>query len=239
MPVRAISFDLDDTLWDTGPVMEQTEIRFHDWLRQHYPRVAQRYDVAALHRLRAQLAAAEPARAWDFTHLRRRLFRQLARESGYAEAEFGARAWEIYIEARHDVRFFDDVLPVLERLAERFTLVALSNGNAEIARVGLDRLFRFGLCAREVGRPKPHPAIYRQACKRLGLAPADMVHVGDHPEHDVLGAARAGLATVWLNRDGRPWPAEMAVRPDAVIPHLHALPPLLRDGGAGLRHGDG
>ncbi|HEB57648.1 MAG TPA: HAD family hydrolase [Gammaproteobacteria bacterium] len=227
MPVRAISFDLDDTLWDTAPVMQRAEETIHTWLVRHYPRVAQRYDVAALHALREQMASEDPARAWDFTHLRRRLFRRLAREAGYPEAEFSAQAWEVYFAARHRVTFFHDVLPVLEELAHRFPLVAVSNGNADISHLGLDHLFRFALSASDIGQPKPAPAIYTETCARLALPPAQVMHVGDHPEHDILGAARAGLRTVWLNRRRQRWPNDVAVMPDAEITDLHALPALL------------
>lgn len=228
MLIRAISFDLDDTLWDTAPVMQRAEVDIHAWLARHYPRVTQRYSVAALTALRAQVAAQDPEHAWDFTRMRQRFFAHLARECGYPPAEFTSRAFAVYLEARHRVAFFADVLPVLENLAQRFALVALSNGNAELGRVGLDHLFRFALSAREVGRPKPDPAIYELACRRLALAPEQVLHVGDHPEHDILAARQAGLRTVWLNRRRQCWPKDAGAAPDAEIPDLHGLPPLLR-----------
>jgi putative hydrolase of the HAD superfamily len=64
----------------------------------------------------------------------------------------------------------------------------------------------------EVGYRKPHPAFYRAACARLGLPPGRVLCVGDDLENDVLGAGRAGLRGVLLDRSGagpadRPWVA--------------------------------
>jgi putative hydrolase of the HAD superfamily len=124
------------------------------------------------------------------------------------------------------VVFFEEVMPVLERLATRFTLGALSNGNANIDSVGLGDLFDFAFNAVAVGAAKPAPDMFVEACRYLGLAPAQIVHVGDDPEHDVLGAARVGLRTVWVNRDGRQWPG--GPRADGEIRTLEDLEVLLR-----------
>ncbi|GAG92930.1 unnamed protein product, partial [marine sediment metagenome] len=42
-------------------------------------------------------------------------------------------------------------------------------------------------------------------CRALKCEPREVLHIGDSPEHDVLGAANAGLRTVWLNRRGETW----------------------------------
>jgi len=101
-------------------------------------------------------------------------------------------------------------------------LAALSNGNADLARIGVHAHFAFQLGAREHGAPKPSASIFHAACERLGMPAANVLHVGDDVDLDVLGAARAGLRTCWLNRDNLVWPHE-DVRPDLAFDSLTAL----------------
>ena len=223
--IYAITLDLDDTLWDTAPVIQRAEEVTHDWLEQHFPRITARYSVAGLMALRREVGEREPERAYDFTYMRRKTFLIAAQEAGYLPTEVADGAFEVFLRERHRVTFFDDVLPTLERLRGQYRLVALSNGNAEIDRIGLERYFEFALCARDVGRPKPHPEIYTAACARLQVQPGQTVHVGDHREHDVAGAAAAGLRTVWLNREKLTQDAQPA--PDAEIHSLLELPAVL------------
>jgi len=80
-------------------------------------------------------------------------------------------------------------------------LLALSNGNADIGRTALAPWFRGAISAREFGIGKPDPRIFHEACRRLGCAPAEVLHVGDDLELDALAARSAGLQTLWLRRD--------------------------------------
>ena len=113
----------------------------------------------------------------------------------------------------------------------RMPLAALSNGNADLVAIGLDHHFTFQLGAREHGAAKPDPSIFLAACERLGCAPGEVLHVGDHVEMDVLGAARAGLRTAWVHRDDArerhpAWPRD-DITPDIIIPDLAALADLI------------
>ena len=131
-------------------------------------------------------------------------------------------AFEAFFAERNRVEFYPDALAALQRLAARVPLAALSNGNADLARIGVHTHFAFQLGAREHGAPKPAASIYHAACARLGASPYQVLHVGDDIELDVLGAARAGLRTCWLNRDNLDWP-HADVRPDLKFASLTAL----------------
>ena len=74
---------------------------------------------------------------------------------------------------------------------------------------------------------KPDPRIFRRACDALSVPASEAVMVGDTPETDIQGARQAGLRAVWLNRDYRDWPGNLA-RPDAVIDELRQLLGCLR-----------
>jgi putative hydrolase of the HAD superfamily len=85
-------------------------------------------------------------------------------------------------------------------------LVSLSNGNADLARVGLTRYFQGGLSAFAFGVAKPDARIFHAAADLAGVAPHEVLHVGDDTALDVLGARKAGMQAAWFNRAQAPWP---------------------------------
>jgi len=203
--VQAIIFDLDDTLWDVGPVILRAEHAMLQYLADRYPRVLDMHTVESMRDVRARMALENPAMRHDFTWLRREALRVHAREAGYPETMVD-EVFAVFYRARNEVVLYDDVLPALEALQQRFRLFAISNGNADLAAIGLARYFERSLAAREAGMLKPDPRIFAMLLERAGLAPRHAVHVGDDPEADVEGARRAGVAPVWLNRYGDNWP---------------------------------
>jgi putative hydrolase of the HAD superfamily len=138
--LQVLCFDLDDTFWDVRQVLDRAEQRVAAFLALRYPRLAQRYTRADLLAARQRLAAAEPALAHDMTWLRTETMRRLAVAEGYPDAA-GAEAFDVFIVARNEVELFPDVRPALERLSARFRLATLSNGNADLHRIGLAPLF--------------------------------------------------------------------------------------------------
>lgn len=222
--IKAITFDLDDTLWDVWPVVIRAEQLLHDWLTTHYPRIPAQFAPLELRELCGEIANARPAIAHDRTLLRKEALQLAAQRAGYAEFAVEA-AFEVFYAARNAVELFEDVRPTLERLARRYTLASLSNGNADVDLIGLRDVFAFSLNAIEVGAAKPEFPMFKTACQRLAARPAQIVHVGDDPEHDVQGAASAGFRTVWVNRSGRDWPG--GPRADAEISSLAELEAVL------------
>jgi putative hydrolase of the HAD superfamily len=223
--IRAIFFDLDDTLWDVRPVIVRAEQVLHEFLTSRYPRVAERHDIDSMRAVRSEIARAHPAMRHDFTWLRLESLRHHAREAGYAES-MADEAFEVFYRARNEVVLFDDVRPALERLVCEYRLFAISNGNANLRVIGLDRYFEASLAAREAGVLKPDPRIFDILLQRAGLRAAEAAHVGDDPDADVEGARRAGLVPVWLNRRRAPWAAETPA-PAITISSLVDLPAAL------------
>jgi putative hydrolase of the HAD superfamily len=213
--VRAIAFDLDNTLWDVEPVLARAEERLGSWLEQHCPRIARHVTREDMRRAREQLAHAEPHNAHDVTYLRLTALAAHARTHGYHE-RVAADAFEVFLAARNEVELFADVPSGLGRLSGRYTLASLSNGNADLARIGLDHLFAVSLNARQIGAAKPQRRCFERLSQELGLAAAGIAYVGDDPLLDVAAARAAGLRTVWMNRRALEWPAELAP-PDLVV----------------------
>lgn len=207
-PIRAICFDLDNTLWDVWPVIRKAEERMYDFLAQRYPRVVAALTIEAMREAREKTAAAHPQMKHDFTFLRKQTLREHADEFGYAE-HMVEEAFEVFIQARNEVELYTDVLPGLERLKRRYRLFSATNGNADLTKIGIAHFFERSVTAREVGALKPDPRIFHRAIAGTGLRPEEVLYVGDDPELDVAGARNAGMQPVWIDRTDTPWPSHL------------------------------
>lgn len=197
--IRALTLDLDDTLWPVAPIIQRAEQVLSDWLQVHAPATAARYPVAGMRRLRAEIEVRHPALVHDLTALRRRAIHEALASCG-DDVALTDPAFDLFMAERHRVTLYDDVLPALERLAARFPLLALSNGNADVALTGVGHCFVGRVGAREAGVAKPDPRIFAVACEALALPAEAVLHVGDSWQHDVLGARAAGLHSAWVRR---------------------------------------
>jgi putative hydrolase of the HAD superfamily len=103
---------------------------------------------------------------------------------------------------------YGDVLPVLEELSARgLALAVISNWDSHLPRLlealRLSPFFRVISVSAIEATGKPSPEIFRRTCERLGVRPAEALHVGDSPRDDVEGARAAGLSALLLDRDDR------------------------------------
>ncbi len=204
--IRAISLDLDDTLWPIWPTIERAEKVLLDWLSLHAPATAAMCaSPAALREIRAHMVQHRPDLQHDMSGLRRESIRLALTRAGDDPA-LAEPAFEAFFAERQNVVFYPDVLPALAVLAARYPLVSLSNGNADLARVGLAPYFKGGISAFAFGVAKPDPRIFHAAADLAGVAPHEVLHVGDDTVLDVLGARRAGMQAAWANRVEAIWP---------------------------------
>lgn len=207
----ALTLDLDDTLWPIWPTIARAESVLHDWLVAHAPACASRFDRAGLRSLRDEVARENPNWVHDLSAIRRESLRRALLLAGDDPALSDA-AFAVFFEARQQVQLYDDALAALQRLSQHFPLLALTNGNADLERIGVAPFFRGSVTARELGVAKPDPRIFHHACERLGFAPGQVMHIGDDFDLDVAGAVNAGLLAVWLRREAP------AATHDAVLP---------------------
>ena len=213
--MKVISFDLDDTLWPVGPVIEAAELELLAWLQRSHPEASRGHSVESLRTLRERVAQDSPARAHDLTWLRRESLARLFAAAGASPAHADP-ALEVFLVARNRVSLYPDARPALESLKGRYRLFALSNGNADLQRCGLADLFDGHVTARSAGVAKPDPRIFRHMLEAAGVGADEVLHIGDDPHADVDGARRAGLQAVWLNRDAKAWPGHLAAPPRTV-----------------------
>lgn len=222
-PLIALTLDLDDTLWPIWPAIARAETVLHGWLTEHAPMTASRYDVASLRRLRDEVAQRNPQWSHDLTAIRLKSLRVALAECG-DEPALAEEAFAVFFAERQRVDLFEDVLPALDRLASRYTLIALSNGNADLQQVGLARWFKASVSARGFGVGKPDVRIFREACRQAGAAPDQVLHVGDDLALDVEGALAAGLQAAWIVRpEVHPTPGEPPAGTHHVVRDLAEL----------------
>jgi putative hydrolase of the HAD superfamily len=217
----AITLDLDDTLWPLRPVIERAERALAQWFGARAPGVLHAFPTReSMWALRTEVLAAMSEGAHDVTRIRRATVAAALAQSG-EDASLADEAMRVFLAERNAVELFPDALPALERLARRYPVAAVSNGNADLERIGIAHLFRFSHSAADAGVGKPDAAIFLSAVSRLGARPAEVLHVGDDPDLDVLGARRAGLGAAWINRRAAVWDRDEI--PDHAFADLEAL----------------
>ncbi len=227
--IRLITFDLDNTLWPVDEVIRRAERACGEWIAEAHPEAAAVMSIERIRAIRDTLLAEHERYHHNFTALRRDAMRHGFREAGYGDGEAtdGAeQALSVFLEARNRVVFFPGALEVLEALADSYTLGALSNGNADLARIGIDELFAFHHSAESVGRRKPEPDMFHAALETAGVRPEQALHVGDHPLEDVEAARRHGFHAIWANLLNLEWPEELVEHPHR-IHNLHEITELL------------
>ena len=233
--IEAVLFDLDGTLVDSAAVWRRAMARTLARCYERYPVLRTLGSPEAVYdSVLSPLAArrgAEVGGEWDDEFLRHALRELLAeharRDDAYADEVFSQYARE---RARGTYECYPHAVPALEALRGHWPLGLITNGPSEHQRsriepLGLDRYFEAIAVSGELGVRKPDPAIFRHVLRALSVTPAAAVYVGDSLEADVAGAKAAGMAAVWLNRDGRAVSGDH--EPDAEIATLAELPGLL------------
>jgi putative hydrolase of the HAD superfamily len=203
-----LSFDLDDTLWAVEPVILAAEGAMLAWLNKRHPQMMRGHDRESMRAMRARLAEQYPERSHDMTFLRHRALAEMFTLAGH-DANHADEAFEVFFAARNRVTLYDEVEASLERLSARYRLFALSNGNADLQRCGIAHWFEGHITAVSAGAAKPDARIFKRLLDETGVAAAQVLHIGDDPQLDVMGATQAGLQAAWLNRNARPWPKHL------------------------------
>ncbi|MCW8930843.1 MAG: HAD family hydrolase [Gammaproteobacteria bacterium] len=230
MAIKLLTFDLDDTLWPCMITILQTEERLHQWFAKHYPDIPDQYSIKQLRHKRIQLAQEHQHIAHDLTALRKKSFSQLSQEMGHSqkqEEQFIQEAFDFYFIERNKVNLYDDVIPTLEILKAHYQLGAVTNGNADIYRIGLGHLFSFSWSAADAGQQKPHPIVFDSLLDKHNLKASEVIHIGDDPITDIQGAQQSGIRSIWLNRNNLPWPEKLNP-PFIEIDQLNQLPAIIK-----------
>ena len=205
MSIKLITFDLDNTLWDVDPVIRRAETKMLNYLDGAIPGYSQRVDQTVTAQLRDDVLRDDPGLRHDLSALRTELLTRAIAHCGLKAADaahHAAQAFTRFLDARHEVTLFDDAHSTLQQLSSRYTLGALSNGNADVGRLDIGPYFSIVHSSASAGASKPDPAMFLAALGDIGIEPQQAVHIGDNLIDDVYGASRLGMHTIWVNFDG-------------------------------------
>jgi putative hydrolase of the HAD superfamily len=225
--IQAITLDLDDTLWPIWPTISIAELRLQTWLSAQAPATAVLFSNPQLrHILRNQVAAAWPQRHHDLSFMREEMIRHGLLACGEDPA-LAKPAFAAFFSARQEVKLFDDSVPALQRLSARWPVLALSNGNADVHRIGIGVYFCGSISARDASAAKPDARIFQAAAAKLQVPAEAVLHVGDDESMDVLGALKVGMQTAWVNRSDKVWSFDQ--QPEISVNSLAELCSVLLD----------
>lgn len=199
--ISCLSFDLDDTLYDNRPIMRRAEQGLLTHLHDKFTATEQ-WHANEIMRVKAKLLERHPGLAHDVSQLRRMAIEQGLLDAGYSQqqASKGAReALDYFLHLRSDFTLSNAVLDLLESLKQKYTLITITNGNADAKRLGLDGLIEFSLSPGNGMRMKPFGDMFHLALNTLNIDAHRLMHVGDSSHSDVCGARQAGCQAAWLS----------------------------------------
>lgn len=225
--LRAVLFDLDDTLHDDT-------YAFTTAAEEVAAEVAAEHGIDALALKRAYIVEAEGF--WHrltanelrtkLAQLRTVLWGNALRSVGLDDAhlaERSARNYNIY--RKRYFALFPGALDLLRQLKDAgMKLGLVTNGVSEthrekIALLQISEYFDAIFLADEVGMVKPDPLLFAHACTKLRTSPSESAMVGDRYERDIAGALEAGLFTIWVNVRGERLPRD-ARPPHATVSNI-------------------
>jgi HAD superfamily hydrolase (TIGR01549 family) len=200
-PFKAISFDLDDTLYHNGlfikvatqasfAQLQQTHTKTAAWTTQDWQQVKKR------------VLLLQPELMHDTSAVRYAMVRQGLIELGYSEHEASDGAQQTlacFQFHRSDFSVSQEILSLLNTLSKKFPIIGISNGNVDAKRIGLADALTFVLHPGQGVKMKPFADMYHLACQKLDIPASQLLHVGDHLQADVAGARMAGCQSVWFN----------------------------------------
>ncbi|MFT5578035.1 MAG: HAD superfamily hydrolase (TIGR01549 family) [Paraglaciecola psychrophila] len=207
--IKVITFDLDDTLWQLKPVIIEAEQVVFNWLSEQAPKFGAHFSQQSFSEWKWQRYNRQPPQANQISQLRIDSMEQALAESGYPQSQaqqLASDAFAVFLQARHQVTLFDGVESLLKDLHGRYSLGVLTNGNADIQRLAIGSLFDFSFSAEQLNASKPAADHFLAAQQISGARAEQIIHIGDHIEHDVDGACLAGCHAIWFNPHKSPRP---------------------------------
>ena len=136
--------------------------------------------------------------------MRKNLLRQCFLQSGLSKdkaEDTMEAAFSIFIKERNKVDFFPETLNILETLSKQYSIIALTNGNADLSLIGIDDYFTAHFSAESTGRAKPDTRMFTEALAATGHKAPEALHIGDHPTEDIQAASSLGMHTIWFNQN--------------------------------------
>lgn len=217
--IKAMTFDLDDTFYDNHPFIKKAEAQLFEYLFSRFPRVEE-MGREAWRTIRREVVTSQPVLNHDMVRLRKTILTHLLTQAGVPQSDIPTEvqfAFDYFYEKRSDFTVKAEYCDLLSWLSQRIPLIAITNGNVDLARIGIADYFQTSLHA-SINQPmKPHRKMFDMASEELALPPSQILHIGDNLKKDVAGAQMAGFQSAWFAEDRR-----MDIRSERVslLPHV-------------------
>lgn len=223
-PIKALTFDLDDTLYENTSVLLKAEQSLQEYMHAMYP-VTESVDRHFWRELQRGHLKLNPLLRHDMGELRKRSLHSGLIKLGFAGKELEAATstcYEHFYYQRSNFKVDQNIHSLLERLAKKVPLVAITNGNADPERIGLGQYFSKCFRASLSMPMKPDRTMFDAAQAHLNIPQKNILHVGDNLESDIFGALKAGYQTAWYAEDRT---MRLNTEQASVVPHvqLHRL----------------
>lgn len=202
-PIQAITFDLDDTLYENTSVILNAERALLEMMHKDFPDT-QQVDKGFWRRQQRNLLKSDPNLKNDMSQLR---YKSL--ESGFKQLGFKGpqltkatkQCFDCFYSERSNFKLNENIYSLIKYLANRLPLVAITNGNVDLHQIGLNNYFSACFKANVDMPMKPHPAMFSEAKAYLNIPSQHILHVGDNLIKDIYGALCAGFQTAWYADD--------------------------------------
>ena len=201
MPIKLVSFDLDNTLWDTYDVLVDAQNAMIQWIN---PRVTRYSELSQVdhRRIYGDVVKTNPDILHDVSELRIRVLRQTFETCGCAKSEsneLARGAFAVFYAWRQRVKPFPEAISLLTKLISKYWLATVTNGNADVEVTPIASFFRYNVTAASVGVMKPAREPFLKVLEMAGVIPSEAVHIGDNLVDDIQGARGAGMHAIWVN----------------------------------------
>ena len=227
--IKAITFDLDNTLWDNTGIIESADKAMIEKLRRLVPKKIGDCETLPIQLIREKIAESEPGLVHRVSAMRKRVLTEWFITKGCEVEEANKLAligFNEFYKERQKIKFFPGVEEILSNLSKLFPLGAITNGNADILSMPVGSFFKFSLTAEDFLAPKPEKDIFLFAIKKLNVSPQNILHVGDNFNDDILGASLLGMRTAWITKkQSNP---QNNVIPDLTLKTVTDLPKYIR-----------
>ncbi len=196
MTLKLITLDLDDTLWPVDATLKAAEGVFYRFLSEQEPALFENISPEDLRNHRLKVFEKDPRFKHNVSLWRRESLKQFLTShklSAKRVDELAAQAFAVFLEARQQVSLFEGAETVLAELASRYSLIALTNGNADIRKMAVGRFFNAAIRAEDIGVSKPAPDMFKRALAIANCRPQECLHIGDDPHYDIAPAQALGM----------------------------------------------
>lgn len=217
--IKLVTLDLDNTLWDADPIIFKAHRDMVSWLTERMPESAPHLQDDTWRSLRHRIVNERQDIAHHPTEIRKAMLRHALAPLPLSEQQretLVEDAFAIFHEGRNQVLPFPEAIELLQYLQAHVPVIAITNGNSDLERIGIAQYFKAVVSAESAGVAKPHPDIFRQALQLVeGVTPQEALHVGDHTEEDIEASRALGFQTIWINLSRKEKP--LHCHPDQVV----------------------